>query len=296
MLDAFGHSQATAAMFADFGFEGLFVSRLSLDEKTKLQDERKSTFLWEPLSYLYGSSKQILTHVQYYTYLPPSFISTEHNGADPIVNSPEYMRFNLDKICAEFQNYTNTLMKSQQSKKNIAILMGDDFGGSNQYTAYKQLDAFVDYCNGVQKSNMTFAYSTPSKYLAALKQENLAWSVVRNHDFMPYQMNANKYWTGYFSSRPGLKKQVKDYSSLLHSQFKLFARKLLDQKSTDEQISKVKEQDYDTEDILTVLTHHDAITGTEFQFVAQDYAYRMAGAFDSSKKTYKQEIRDLINT
>lgn len=80
---------------------------------------------------------------------------------------------------------------------------------------------------------------------------------------------------------------MKDYSSLLNSQNKLFARKLFDQKSTDEQINVVKKNVKNTEDILSVLTHHDAITGTEFQFVSQDYAYKLATAFDESKKTYK---------
>lgn len=29
MIDAFGHSQANAALFADFGFESIFFSRIS---------------------------------------------------------------------------------------------------------------------------------------------------------------------------------------------------------------------------------------------------------------------------
>jgi hypothetical protein len=41
------------------------------------------------------------------------------------------------------------------------------------------------------------------------------------------------------------------------------------------------------EDILTVLTHHDAISGTEFQYVANDYAKKLATAFDKAKETYK---------
>lgn len=35
------------------------------------------------------------------------------------------------------QNYTNTLANLQMSKKNVMILMGDDFAGSNQYASFK---------------------------------------------------------------------------------------------------------------------------------------------------------------
>lgn len=74
MIDAFGHSQANTAMFADFGFEALFFSRMSGDERKKMQENNKSIFIWEPLSYLYGESKQILTQVFFWDYnSPPMF-------------------------------------------------------------------------------------------------------------------------------------------------------------------------------------------------------------------------------
>ena len=69
---------------------------------------------------------------------------------------------------------------------------------------------------------------------------------------------------------------------------------MLDQKVSDQEINDILKKAYDSEDILTVLTHHDAITGTEFQYVAQDYALGLATAFDKSKKAYKEEINQLI--
>ena len=50
------------------------------------------------------------------------------------------------------------------------------------------------------------------------------------------------------------------------------------------------------EDVLTILTHHDAISGTEFQYVAQDYAFRLAKSFDESKQQYKEDIYELIQS
>lgn len=119
--------------------------------------------------------------------------------------------------------------------------MGDDFTCSNQYACFKQIDSLIDYCNENQKTNMSFIYSTPTKYVQSLKDENITWPVIKNHDFLPYAKEHNIYWSGFFTSRPGLKKQVKDYSALYHSQQKLYARQLIDQKSSSELIDRVKQ-------------------------------------------------------
>lgn len=41
--------------------------------------------------------------------------------------------------------------------------------------------------------------------------------------------------------------------------------------------------------------HHDAITGTSVQYVANDYAWNLATAFDKSKKVYKKQIEDIVS-
>jgi hypothetical protein len=44
---------------------------------------------------------------------------------------------------------------------------------------------------------------------------------------MPYANEGEDYWTGYFSSRPGAKKQVKDASALAHAEMKMFSESVI---------------------------------------------------------------------
>jgi len=43
----------------------------------------------------------------------------------------------------------------------------------------------------------------------------------------PYADKAEDYWTGYFTSRPNAKKQVRDGQGLLHATSKYFALKAI---------------------------------------------------------------------
>ncbi len=53
---------------------------------------------------------------------------------------------------------------------------------------------------------------------------------------MPLMEDRYEFWTGFYSSRPGLKKQAKTYSTLFHAQSRLFARRMINQNSTDREI------------------------------------------------------------
>jgi alpha-mannosidase len=54
---------------------------------------------------------------------------------------------------------------------------------------------------------MSFKFSTPGRYLDALKKEkNVKWPIIKDLDFFPYAENHITSWSGYFSSRPGFKK------------------------------------------------------------------------------------------
>ena len=46
------------------------------------------------------------------------------------------------------------------------------------------------------------------------------------------------------------------------------------------------------QDAMGIFQHHDAVTGTSKQFVADDYVYRLSKAMDENKKTYSKLIGD----
>jgi len=62
-IDPFGHTEANAALFHDFGFDALFFSRLgSEDNQERLSSTDRGThFLWRPLATNFGKQKEILS-------------------------------------------------------------------------------------------------------------------------------------------------------------------------------------------------------------------------------------------
>ena len=63
-------------------------------------------------------------------------------------------------------------------------------------------------------SNVTAFYSTPSCYLYALNQANKTWTS-KSDDFFPYANHPHGYWTGYFTSRPALKRYERYTNNIL---------------------------------------------------------------------------------
>ena len=82
MPDAFGHSTANAAMFADFGFESLFIGRMADEFKEKRRELGELGFLWKPMSKHFGDAKEIYTHLFADSYGTPEHILQYDERAD----------------------------------------------------------------------------------------------------------------------------------------------------------------------------------------------------------------------
>lgn len=80
---------------------------------------------------------------------------------------------------------------------------------------FANLDKLIKYANSLTGvTNITLAYSTPTCYLRAVQalQPPLP---SKTEDFFPYASSSDSYWTGYFTSKPDMKGDVRKSSALL---------------------------------------------------------------------------------
>jgi lysosomal alpha-mannosidase len=155
------------------------------------------------------------------------------------------------------------------------------------------MDRIIKYVNKNNGVNITLQYSTPSEYLDALKADKVVWPT-KYDDGFPYADNKEDFWTGFFSSRPTKKKMTKDASSNLHASQKLMAQKVISLNVQDSKVKEIKQVKQDFFDVMGVLQHHDAITGTEQQHVADDYTMTLAHSQFKSNKVYSQLLKEKM--
>ena len=89
---------------------------------------------------------------------------------------------------------------------------GTDFQYQNADRWYSNLDKLIHYVN--LNGSVNVFYSSPTRYVDEKKKWSGSYEV-RTDDIFPLGDNPHNYWTGYFTSRPALKRQVRFSTNLL---------------------------------------------------------------------------------
>lgn len=105
-------------------------------------------------------------------------------------------------------------------------------------------------------------------------------------DFIPYAHKLNTYWTGFFTSRPSLKLRVREGSNLLQIVKQL---SVLIGPAYKVSMSKIRP----LQKAMGILQHHDAITGTCRQHVADDYMNMLGMAMKLAQLAVVDSYRRL---
>ncbi|KAK1886575.1 Lysosomal alpha-mannosidase, partial [Dissostichus eleginoides] len=275
-IDPFGHAREHASMFAQMGYDGFFFGRLDYQDRSQRMATKDQELLWRASESLTPPMADLFTGILPNGYNPPTGFCWDQSCDDPpIRDDPELEDYNVDDVVNRFVAIANS--QSMVYKTNhIIMTMGSDFQYENANLWYKNLDKLIRYVNAEQADGgkVNVLYSTPSCYLQELHRANSTWAL-KTDDFFPYADAAHDFWTGYFTSRPALKRYERISNSNLQT-----CNQLEVLGGPGSRKGPFGEGDSQTlKEAMAVAQHHDAVSGTEKQHVANDYARRLANGW-----------------
>lgn len=289
-IDPFGHTREMANMFAQMGFDGFFMGRIDWRDKYARFGTRTAEMLWKGSANL-GNESLIFTHLLYEHYTAPSgFYFDVNSDDDPLVANSASPAYNLKRKVRDFTNYV-TRQSGRYTSNNIMITMGHDFAYQDAHYNFDNLDTLIKaYEDSVQvdKENrrIRLIYSTPTCYLKSVNDyansQGLAYKI-KTDDFVPLWNDEHTYWSGYYTSRPTQKRFERQGNNLLQIVKQLTSRRSDLNRRVDE-----------LRDAMGVMQHHDAITGTEKDLVAKDYARIVMKAFDNTFDVISSALNQFL--
>jgi lysosomal alpha-mannosidase len=282
-IDPFGHSREYASLLAQMGFDGLFLGRIDFQDKIFRQNMQSMEFVWKASPSLGAYKTDLFTSILPNTYSPPDQFCFDLNCNDEQLN-----KYNIQHKAAQF---VSMMMKQAEfyATNHTLVTMGMDFHYRDANKWYTNLDILIDEIqSNPQRYKVNLVYSTPSCYLKNIhKQSHVSWPV-KLDDFFPYADAHNSYWTGYYTSRPGLKYQIVLGNNFLQAAKQLSV--LANPQTNQDAVNELEP----LQETLGILQHHDAVTGTCKQFVNDDYSRMLAHAMKKAHHSLVTSVAKII--
>ncbi|KAF9678599.1 hypothetical protein SADUNF_Sadunf07G0051300 [Salix dunnii] len=282
-IDPFGHSAVQAYLLGtELGFDSVHFARIDYQDRAKRKDNKALEVIWRG-SKTFGSSSQIFANAFPVHYSPPDGFNFEvFENFVPVQDNLLLDDYNVEQRVNDFINAAMTQANVTRTN-HIMWTMGDDFKYQYAESWFKQMDKLIHYVN--KDGRVNALYSTPSIYTDVKNAANESWPL-KTDDYFPYADRDNAYWTGFFTSRPALKRYVRQLSG-----YYLAARQLeflVGKKSTGPNT-------YRLGDALGIAQHHDGITGTAKQHTTNDYEKRLAIGAVEAEATVSSAVSCLVS-
>ncbi|XP_023924146.1 alpha-mannosidase At3g26720 [Quercus suber] len=282
-IDPFGHSAVQAYLLgAELGFDSLFFARIDYQDRAKRLNDKSLEIVWRGSKSL-ASSSQIFTGIFPRHYDPPDGFTFEINDVSPPIQDDILLfDYNVQERVNDFVDAALAQANVTRTK-HIMWTMGTDFRFQYANSWFRQMDKFIHYVN--EDGRVNALYSTPSIYTDAKYATKEKWPL-KTEDFFPYADHPNAYWTGYFTSRPAFKGYVRMMSGyyLAARQLEFFKGRNKSGPNTDA-----------LADALAIAQHHDAVSGTEREHVAADYAKRLSMGYAEAEKVVSSSLGFLAD-
>ncbi|CAF1158677.1 unnamed protein product [Adineta steineri] len=283
-IDPFGHSREVASLFAQMGFDGYFFGRADYHDILGRSAERTREMVWQATADLDPQNWLFTGILPLYYFGPPTFCYDITCNDPPIVDDKNVHDYNVPERVEAFIG-ASLAQAEIYATNHIMMTMGGDFYNQNALEDFKNLDKLIYYVNLQQAngSGVNIFYSTPSCYLYALNKVGKKWPT-KTDDFFPYASTPFVYWTGYFTSRPALKRYERYANNILQvtRQLNGFSQ------------SNLRNIIFDLSEAMGLAQHHDAVSGTSKQHVADDYAQRLSDGIDRATDVINDAYAELL--
>ena len=161
------------------------------------------------------------------------------------------------------------------------------YSSPDYYTEMKHKETVLS-----PKAKLSFERSIEATPQLRTNTPVVNWTV-KTDDFFPYADCPHCYWTGYFTSRTGFKRLER-----LSSAFLLAARQIDALPDNNLTIAKKSLDNdnplFDLEDASGIAQHHDAVSGTAKQHVANDYTKRLQAGINKAARHIEQKLKRLL--
>mmetsp|Transcript_23121 Transcript_23121/g.41264 ORF Transcript_23121/g.41264 Transcript_23121/m.41264 type:complete len:1044 (+) Transcript_23121:18-3149(+) len=251
-IDPFGHSAITPTIMQKFGFEELVINRIDERFKEQIRESGDLEFMWEGADM--GRQAPILTHVLYDHYDFPPILN-------PKLGSYCWRKGTEDHCANQLVQLIKAREKCYKSNK-VMLLYGNDFFYDKLPQAeelFSNIEKIIKHINKTSDFGIKARLSTASEYFSAVRQTKVKLHSFSG-DFLPLMNTKDSpttfYWTGYYASRPESKRRIVTAHDFVRTGKMLSAL--------------VLKEDFDTKN-ADVGLHHDGITGTNRDHVAQSF-------------------------
>ena len=294
-IDPFGHSKEIEALYADIGMDAFGINRVHYADKENRIKNQKLEFVWRG-SNSQGEKSDMFIHMMDNHYCSPEecdFFSNSSGDCMYRKDDNSWFQDNADlptfKVNAEekAQKFVDMVKKRAtyyDNGNNLLITWGCDFTFLSAPVSYDNMDKLIKYVNDNEdRFGVHVQYAVFSDYIKAVHKHKKQWDVYEG-DFMPYASDPDAYWTGYYTSRgrtKGLNRRTMNELAVaeLYLSLARVYRLPVNAEEVFEKVMKLRKAQGEFQ-------HHDAITGTEKQAVANDYNVQMEdGSFFANEAT-----------
>ena len=316
--DPFGLSATMSYLYGRMDYLGMWIQRVHYRVKAYLAHERSFEFWWRQHGDPSGGT-DIYTHMNpFYAYDVPHTcgpepgvccqfdfprMSSSHPykgcpwGVNPQPITPSNVGERASKLLEQYRKKA-----SLYRTRHLLAPIGNDFEfmraeyADNQFNNYQ---AIFDHMNSNPRMNVHARFATLHEYFRDVKEwvtkhpaEPKATAVpVLKGSFFTYADKEDEYWSGYYTSRPFVKRLGRELESMLHAAEMLHEYRVTQDKGADTGEDSLQHARL----ALSIFQHHDAITGTAKEGVVNDYARKLDAGFAAALNVFSDDVSAVVS-